>query len=61
MHRYLSLIVASLLIVCGCEGRPASNTETAPQPQFRVDATIKDIMDAMVDPSADYIWDAVSQ
>ena len=60
MHRYLSLIVASLLVVCGCQGQPASKTETAPQPQFRVEATIKDIMDSMVDPSADYIWDAVA-
>src|SRR5204862_3621174 len=28
--------------------------------QFRVDATIKDIMDALIDPGADYIWDAVA-
>ena len=27
---------------------------------FRTTATIKDIMDSVVDPSADYIWDSVS-
>lgn len=31
-----------------------------PEPQYRTDATVKDIMDSIVDPNADYLWDAVS-
>jgi hypothetical protein len=29
-------------------------------PQYRTDATIKDIMDSIVDPNADFLWEAVS-
>ncbi len=32
----------------------------APAPDFRLTATIKDIMDGIVDPSADYLWDSVA-
>lgn len=60
MHRCLALIVASLVVLCGCERRQPPATETAAQPQFRMNATIKDIMDALVDPAADYVWDAVA-
>jgi hypothetical protein len=60
MRKYLSLIFAAVLSLYGCQGRPPSKAEPAPQPQFRVDATIKDIMDSLVDPGADYIWDSVA-
>jgi hypothetical protein len=33
---------------------------TGPEPQYRTDATVKDIMDSVVDPNADYLWDSVS-
>src|SRR5262249_29217040 len=46
--------------LCGCQGREAPRPEPASQPEFRVDSTIKDIMDSLVDPGADYIWDAVA-
>jgi hypothetical protein len=36
--------------------KPASTSGA----DFRTTATIKDIMDSVVDPSADYIWDSVS-
>ena len=39
------------LLTTGCAG---------PEPKYRTDATVKDIMDSVVDPNADYIWDAVS-
>ena len=29
-------------------------------PEYRLTATIKDLMDSEVDPSADYLWDSVS-
>jgi hypothetical protein len=32
---------------------------TPPPPDFRPTATVKDIMDALVDPSADLLWDSV--
>jgi hypothetical protein len=60
MRTCLSLLLVSALVLSGCEGRQTSKTEMAAQPQFRLNATIKDIMDALVDPSADYIWDAVA-
>ena len=31
-----------------------------PQPEYRPTATIKDIMDSIVDPSADFLWDSVA-
>jgi hypothetical protein len=60
MRRYLLLIVASGVVLSGCGGRQASKTETAAPPEFRLNASIKDIMDSLVDPAADYIWDAVA-
>src|SRR5204862_6794295 len=33
----------------------------APEPLLQSSSTIKDIMDSMVDPSADYIFDSVAQ
>ena len=35
-------------------------TSCGSQPQYRMDATVKDIMDSVVDPNADFIWDSVS-
>jgi cytochrome c556 len=29
-------------------------------PEYRTDATVKDIMDSIVDPNADFLWDSVS-
>ena len=60
MRKYLSLIPAAVLLLSGCQARPPAKAEAAAQPQFHVDATIKDIMDSIVDPGADYIWDAVA-
>ena len=61
MRKYLTLALLAVLCLSGCQGREAAKAEPPPpQPQFRVDATIKDIMDSLVDPGADYIWDAVA-
>ncbi len=60
MRRYAVSLVLIAGVLSGCKGQQPPKTETAPAPEFRVDATIKDIMDSMVDPSADYIWDAVA-
>jgi hypothetical protein len=60
MRRYVSLIVASVVVFSSCQRRQPSTTDAAVQPEFRLNATIRDIMDSMVDPSADYIWDSVA-
>ena len=48
----VSLFSASLLFGSACRGRA--------QPEYTTNATIKDIMDSIVDPSADVVWDSVS-
>jgi hypothetical protein len=49
----LSLVGASLLIAVACH-------RTEPPSPFQPEATIKDIMDSMVDPSADVLWQSVA-
>jgi hypothetical protein len=46
---------ASLLILLAS----ACRAPAPPLPDFRPTATVKDIMDALVDPSADLLWDSV--
>ena len=59
---------AALLVGVACSA-PKSNglavtTGVSPAPigasEFRTTATVKDIMDSIVDPSADYLWDSVA-
>ena len=52
------LVLGAVLLV-GTACRQAAAPEAAPPPLLHT-ATIKDIMDSMVDPSADYLFDAVS-
>jgi hypothetical protein len=48
------------LLVLGCFGAAlACNTTRQPE-ELRPTATIKDIMDSIVDPSADALWDSVA-
>jgi hypothetical protein len=47
-----SFLAAAVLVVVG--------TGCGAKPQYRTDATIKDIMDSDVDPNADFLWDSVS-
>src|SRR6185295_630816 len=54
-----------LFLAAGCKSPEAVPTQTAAatpdsEPLYRPSATIKDIMDSEVDPSADYMWDAVA-
>ena len=60
MRALLSLIAAAVLVLSGCRGREPSKAETAAVPGFRLNATIRDIMDSFIDPAADHIWDAVA-
>ena len=65
MRTYLLLLlsVASVLVLFGaCTPQPPAQTQQPVQgePQYRTTATIKDLMDGIVDPSADVIWDSVA-
>ena len=54
MRKYLILFLA-FPIVCFF----ASCTPAAPASDYNLVATVKDIMDSQVDPSADYIWESI--
>ena len=51
-------LVFRMLLLCGC-AVCAARCSRAPSPEFQPTATVKDIMDSVVDPSADAIWDSV--
>jgi hypothetical protein len=61
MRTYVLLASASVLtILAGCTAQPQQ--PAAPQqaqPDYRTTATVKDIMDALVDPGSDVLWDSV--
>ena len=50
----------SLLIAAACSAPASAPPPTKTDPGFRVTATFKDVMDSMVDPSADYLWESVA-
>lgn len=52
---------AALCSIAACQKRETSAVATlAAAPVYSPDATIKDLMDAIIDPSADVVWDAVT-
>src|SRR5215471_8209277 len=55
----LSLIGALSLLCTSCTSRKTETTATSSLAEYRPTATVKDIMDSMVDPGSDYIWDSV--
>lgn len=56
MRKYLTFFLALAIagLVGSCSSKPA-----APEVDYNLVATIKDIMDSQVDPSADYIWQSI--
>jgi len=61
MRAYTSIVAAGVLVLSACGGSPPPpKAETPAVPEFRLNATIRDIMDSFVDPAADYIWDSVA-
>jgi hypothetical protein len=56
---FLILTGAAFLACNSCVRQPETQSQQ-PQAEYRTTATIKDIMDSMVDPSADFIWEAVA-
>jgi hypothetical protein len=54
--QWLLLFFVSVLVITACNrAQPAP-----PSPSLQPEATIKDIMDSMVDPSADVLWESVA-
>ena len=51
----LTVLAASILAAGGCGSRDAE-----PQSTYRPTATVKDIMDSIVDPEADVLWNSVA-
>jgi len=62
----LCVVGGALIVAAACSTpsveAPAKASSAAPAgaADFRTTATIKDIMDSVVDPSADYLWDSVA-
>jgi hypothetical protein len=50
-------VIAVLTASCAQQQAPAAAKQA--EPEYRLTATVKDIMDALVDPGSDYIWDSV--
>ena len=61
MRTDLSLVAAGVLglFIGGCAA-PAPPAPAAPATEYKPTATIKEVMDSMVDPSADVIWESVA-
>ena len=60
---WLCLAGGALLLGIACSSAKSSTptpAASAPAPDYRLTGTIKDIMDGIVDPSADYLWDSVA-
>jgi hypothetical protein len=55
---FFIITVAAILPALACRG-PAPEPAAAP-PEYQLSTTVKDIMDSMVDPNADALWDAVA-
>jgi hypothetical protein len=56
VNRYRSALVVTAVILTG-----ACRRSTPGETPLLATSTVKDIMDSMVDPSADYLFDAVAQ
>jgi hypothetical protein len=54
----------AILVAAACSSpqtaAPPPKAAAAPVADLRITGTIKDIMDGIVDPSADYLWDSVA-
>ena len=54
--QWLLLFFVSMLVIAACNRAQPPSPPSSLQPE----ATIKDIMDSMVDPSADVLWESVA-
>jgi hypothetical protein len=61
MQRLGIVLIAGVLLIAfsSCTAQQPPPQPQAPQPDLQTTATVKDIMDAFVDPGSDVLWDAV--
>src|SRR5262245_6793600 len=61
MRKYLliALISSLVLLIGSCAQEQKQQSATQAQADYRLTATVKDIMDSLVDPAADAIWGSV--
>ncbi|HYR43771.1 MAG TPA: hypothetical protein VER98_12145, partial [Terriglobia bacterium] len=58
MPKYLFLALTSTLVfLAACNAKPPQAAQQ--EGDFRPTATVKDIMDSLVDPGSDVLWDSV--
>jgi len=55
----LVTLAIGVLVLCSSCAQQASPDAQQSQSEFRTTATVKDIMDSIVDPGADFIWESV--
>ena len=55
----LMLSAAVIFSIAGCVRQTASKPE-ASMPQHQLTATVQDLMEGLIDPSADTVWDSVA-
>ena len=63
MRTHLLLVLATALLFLGsCTAAEPPKQEAAapPPPEFKLTGTIKDLMDSVIDPNADVIWESVA-
>src|SRR5262245_20252668 len=57
----VAMAVTFIGVACGSQQPAAPKTDAAAEATaYAPTATIKDVMDSMVDPSADYLWESVA-
>src|SRR5262245_22880282 len=59
MKRLINVTLSGVLLVFCNSCARQSQQQSQPQTEYRTTATVKDIMDSVVDPGADFIWDSV--
>ena len=55
----LTMVGFAALTVAGCAKQQAA-TSVPPTPQYQLTATVHDLMEGLIDPSADTLWDSVA-
>ena len=62
MHQKNGLFIVAALVfsLLGCSQSAPTGTAEKADPNFRLTATIQDIMDAEIDPAADFLWGSVA-
>ena len=59
MRNHLLLFLAGVCALLGV-GCSAETPETQQQPEYQATATVRELMDSIIDPSADVVWDSVA-